>query len=249
MRRRIGACCAYCPSRSLVQKIGQASPVVVPHIYNGRSKSFFYGAFEGWRHPAQTTLLETVPSTLMKTGDFSKYTATGFTGLNYPFTGGSYGTSIPKTALEKLAIRVQLERLLSNPYFSHSRRFPSFLRYIVNATLNGHADALKERTLGIEIFGKSAVYDTALDPIVRVTAGEIRKRIAQYYQVHPPLARYLPNADIYRGSKYPGPIKQQYGRKLSRIDLMILAEFPYRGNLSSLVGSGGNGLCGSVWYQ
>lgn len=147
-----------------------------------------------------------MPSTLMKTGDFSKYTATGFTGLNDPFTGGSYGTSIPKTALEKLAIRVQLERLLSNPYFSHSRRFPSFLRYIVNATLNGHADALKERTLGIEIFGKSAVYDTALDPIVRVTAGEIRKRIAQYYQVHPPLARYLPNADIYRGSKYPGPI-------------------------------------------
>jgi hypothetical protein len=43
-------------------------------------------------------------------------------------------------------------------------------------------DALKERTLGIEIFGRDADYDTASDPIVRVTAGEIRKRIAQYYQ-------------------------------------------------------------------
>jgi hypothetical protein len=83
---------------------------------------------------------------------------------------------------EKLAIEAQLARLLANPYFSHSRRFPSFLRYIVNATINGQADALKERTLGIEIFGKDPDYDTAIDPIVRVTAAEIRKRIAQYYQ-------------------------------------------------------------------
>jgi hypothetical protein len=86
------------------------------------------------------------------------------------------------TQQEKLAIQAQLERLLANPYFSHSRRFPSFLRFIVNMTANGQADMLKERTLGIEIFGKNADYDTALDPIVRVTAAEIRKRIAQYYQ-------------------------------------------------------------------
>lgn len=83
---------------------------------------------------------------------------------------------------EKFAILAQVERLLSTPYFSHSRRFPAFLRYIVHATVDGHADLLKERTIGVEIFGKNADYDTALDPIVRVTAGEIRKRIAQYYQ-------------------------------------------------------------------
>jgi hypothetical protein len=83
---------------------------------------------------------------------------------------------------EKRAIEAQLERLLANPHFSNSRRFPSFLRYIVNATINGQADLLKERTLGIEIFGKDPDYDTAVEPIVRVTAAEIRKRIAQYYQ-------------------------------------------------------------------
>ncbi|MGD0741082.1 MAG: hypothetical protein ABR957_15940 [Terracidiphilus sp.] len=83
---------------------------------------------------------------------------------------------------EKRAIEAQLERLLANPHFSNSRRFPSFLRYIVKATINGQADLLKERTLGIEIFGKDPDYDTAVDPIVRVTAAEIRKRIAQYYQ-------------------------------------------------------------------
>jgi hypothetical protein len=83
---------------------------------------------------------------------------------------------------EKLAANEQLERLLANPFFSHSRRFPSFLRFIVSQTLLGRTDLLKERTLGIEVFGKSANYDTANDPIVRVTAAEIRKRIAQYYQ-------------------------------------------------------------------
>ena len=74
-------------------------PVVFPHLYNGHNKSFFFGTYEGWRHPAQTTLFEKVPSTLMKQGDFSKYSATGFTGLNDPFTGGSYGTAIPSGSL------------------------------------------------------------------------------------------------------------------------------------------------------
>lgn len=83
---------------------------------------------------------------------------------------------------EKSAVLQQLERLLANPYFSHSRRFPSFLRYVVEKTLAGQEDLLKERMLGIEIFGRQADYDTASDPIVRVTAAEIRKRIAQYYQ-------------------------------------------------------------------
>ncbi|MGC1781190.1 MAG: hypothetical protein WA708_01580 [Acidobacteriaceae bacterium] len=83
---------------------------------------------------------------------------------------------------EKIAIQKQLDRLLRDPHFSHSRRFPSFLRFVVEHTLSGQADSLKERTLGVEIFGKNADYDTASDPIVRVTAAEIRKRIAQYYQ-------------------------------------------------------------------
>src|ERR1700683_1104139 len=86
------------------------------------------------------------------------------------------------TEIEKAAIEEQVERLLQTPFFSHSRRFPIFLRYVVQHTLAGQADAVKERTLGMEIFGRGANYDTSSDPIVRVTAAEIRKRIAQYYQ-------------------------------------------------------------------
>ncbi|HEX3985390.1 MAG TPA: hypothetical protein VHX13_02175 [Acidobacteriaceae bacterium] len=80
------------------------------------------------------------------------------------------------------AIREQLNSLLASPFFSHSKRFPHFLRFVVEHTLAGDADNIKERTLGIEIFGRDAAYDTASDPIVRVTAAEIRKRVAQYYQ-------------------------------------------------------------------
>ena len=106
------------------------------------------------------------------------------------------------TADEKLAIEAQLERLLSTSFFSHSRRFPAFLRYVVEKTISGDTEHLKERTLGIEIFGKGADYDTATDPIVRVTAAEIRKRIALYYQepgheqelrISLPLGSYIPH--------------------------------------------------------
>src|SRR5580658_7923570 len=83
---------------------------------------------------------------------------------------------------EKSEIRAQLERLLANPFFSHSKRFPTFLRFVIEQTLAGEEENIKERTLGIEIFGRDADYDTSSDPIVRVTAAEIRKRVAQYYQ-------------------------------------------------------------------
>jgi hypothetical protein len=71
-------------------------PVVFPH-FNGHNKSFFYGGYEGWRHPAQVTINGKVPSTLMKTGDFSKYTSSTFSGLTNPYTGASWGTAIPTT--------------------------------------------------------------------------------------------------------------------------------------------------------
>lgn len=83
---------------------------------------------------------------------------------------------------QRTEVREQLERLLGNPFFSHSKRFPSFLRFVIEQTLTGQAENIKERTLGIEIFRRDANYDTASDPIVRVTAAEIRKRVAQYYQ-------------------------------------------------------------------
>jgi hypothetical protein len=82
---------------------------------------------------------------------------------------------------EKGAIQQQLEQLLASPLFHSSKRYPSFLRFVVARALTGQSDQLKERILGVELFGRPADYDTNTDPIVRVTAAEIRKRIEQYY--------------------------------------------------------------------
>ncbi len=86
-----------------------------------------------------------------------------------------------RSPVDRQAVAQQLERILSSPLFKQSKRYSPFLRYVVEETLAGNADSLKERTLGIEIFGRAPNYDTSSDPVVRVTAGEVRKRIAQYY--------------------------------------------------------------------
>ena len=85
--------------------------------------------------------------------------------------------SIPDAA----TIRVQLERLLQSKAFSSSGRNSRFLTYLVERTLEGRADSLKERSVGVEVFGRSADYDTGADNVVRTAAGELRKRLAQYY--------------------------------------------------------------------
>ena len=82
---------------------------------------------------------------------------------------------------EREAIRQQLEKMLANPLFKYSKRYPNLLRYVVEQTLEGRASELKERSLGVEVFGREPDYDTNADPVVRATAAEIRKRIAQYY--------------------------------------------------------------------
>lgn len=89
---------------------------------------------------------------------------------------------IPSSAADRTAVHEQLERLLATPLFNSSKRYPSFLRYAVTHTLAGQSEQLKERIVGVEVFGRNPDYDTTTDPIVRVTAAEIRKRIEQYYQ-------------------------------------------------------------------
>jgi hypothetical protein len=107
----------------------------------------------------------------------------------------------PETQAERSAIREQVERILANPLFKNSKRYPSLLRYVVEHTLEGEAAKLKERTLGVEVFGRDPHYDTNLDPVVRTTAGEIRKRIAQYY--HEPGHEAELRIDLPSGSYVP----------------------------------------------
>jgi len=96
--------------------------------------------------------------------------------------------------------RRHLERILSSPAFRGSHRSQEFLRHVVELSLQGEFDRLKERMLGIEIFHREAQYDTSQDAIVRVTANEVRKRLIQYYAETPaegfrirlPAGSYIP---------------------------------------------------------
>ena len=109
----------------------------------------------------------------------------------------------------------QLDRILGSAPFRHSKRYPALLRYIVGEVLAGHAESLKERTLGMCVFDRSADYDTNMDPVVRVSAGEVRKRIAQYYQasgheeelrIEIPLGSYVPR--FYRPVEHGWPTEE-----------------------------------------
>ncbi len=111
------------------------------------------------------------------------------------------GTWHPRTRQEKEAVLEELERILTSPHFCNSKRYPALLRYIVENTLEGRGETLKERTLGVEVFLRPASYDTNTDTVVRYTAGEVRKRLALYYHelgVRPgvrillPAGSYLP---------------------------------------------------------
>jgi hypothetical protein len=79
-------------------------------------------------------------------------------------------------------VREQVKRLFSHPLLKNSRRCRSFLQFVVEETLEGRAAELKERTVGIAVFGRDLEYDTNVDHVVRTAACELRRRLIQYYQ-------------------------------------------------------------------
>lgn len=86
----------------------------------------------------------------------------------------------------KAAVAAELARILASPAFRGSRRCCRFLDYSVQHVLQGGSrEDLRERNIGIDVFGRDPAYDTTEDATVRVTANEVRKRLAQYYQAYP----------------------------------------------------------------
>jgi TolB-like protein len=77
-------------------------------------------------------------------------------------------------------VRAQLERLLAAPAFANGRH-PRLLRYLVERTLAGQGDELKEYVLGVEVFDRRAGFDPRVDTIVRVEARRLRAKLAEYY--------------------------------------------------------------------
>lgn len=111
------------------------------------------------------------------------------------------GAWTPSSEEDRRAVREQLDRMLDNPLFRNSKRYPNLLRHLVEETLAGNEAELKERLLGVVVFHRSPDYDTNQDTVVRLTAAEVRKRIAQYY--HQPGHSSQLQIDLVAGSYVP----------------------------------------------
>jgi hypothetical protein len=161
-----------------------------------------------------------------------------------PESGQTATRWAPVSAEERGLVLRELDAIVSSPHFRGSKRYPALLKYVVDATLENRADDLKERTLGVEVFGRHPDYDTNADPVVRVSAGEVRKRIAQYYhengihsrlQIEMPVGCYVPEfhwlrplADGAKGgvARALSPHKAKSGRKrqfLLRASAIVVA--------------------------
>src|ERR1700756_4589272 len=100
---------------------------------------------------------------------------------SFVMASSSHSVNGTQSGPDPALVREQLRRLVAHPLFTNSKRYPVLLTYTVEQTLLGNASELKERTIGIEAFGREPVYDVNLDPVVRTAAAEVRKRLSQYY--------------------------------------------------------------------
>ena len=146
--------------------------------------------------------------------------------------GSIPGTSQRKGRVPEELVRQELSRILSSHEFHSSKRSQDFIRYVVEHTLDGQADTLKERTIGIDVFGRSTSYEPSDDATVRVKAGEVRKRLGLYYAgqgAKDPVRIELPGGTYVPEFRWPeepvqapGPIEPEMTAAPRRSGIWIL---------------------------
>ena len=85
--------------------------------------------------------------------------------------------------LQAESAREALEKVLSSKSFASAERSSRLLRFMVESTVRGEADRLKEYTLGVEALGRAESFDPRIDSIARVEVSRLRNRLEQYYLV------------------------------------------------------------------
>ncbi len=118
---------------------------------------------------------------------------------------------VPLSEKERLRILSHLEDLLESPAFAGSRRRQAFLRYVVQENLAGRGPAIKETNIAVDVFGRNNDFDAQSASVVRVTAAEVRKRLAQAYEagigqdlhIELPLGGYQPNFSFLAVEEIP----------------------------------------------
>ena len=111
------------------------------------------------------------------------------------------GHALEEDAISSEMAQEELRRIVSSRHFRTSRRCREFLEYVVNQKISGKGDLLKERLIGVHLFGRKPDYATGEDPVVRVQAGDVRRRLESYNSdpdnesellIEVPVGSYLP---------------------------------------------------------
>jgi TolB-like protein len=108
---------------------------------------------------------------------------------------------LPDKSTDAALVRSQLERILASPEFEAAPRSARFLRYVVEAALEGKGDELKEYLVAVEAFDRPVSFDPARDSTIRGEAMKLRQRLSSYYSnggkadsllISLPKGRYVP---------------------------------------------------------
>jgi serine/threonine-protein kinase len=96
------------------------------------------------------------------------------------------GSTIELAKDDEAKVGEQLNRILASKAFRQADRLKRFLTFIVEETIAGRGERLKEFVVGVEVFGKPESFDPRNDPIVRVQARRLRSQLARYYREEAP---------------------------------------------------------------
>lgn len=116
-------------------------------------------------------------------------------------------TKLAQSDHEVAALQQHVKEIIEGPAFRTSNRCCKFLQYIVDQAIAGRFDLLKERVIGVELFGRPPAYDTGEDAVVRATATEVRKRLLRHYggiavqsdyRISLPSGSYIPSISNFK---------------------------------------------------
>ena len=132
----------------------------------------------------------------------------GGSGLGGRFHSATHDSAISRinsAARYSNELREHLDQILKGPAFKGTQRSQAFLRHVVERSLAGDFESLRERSIGMVLFSRPADYDTGEDAVVRVAASDVRKRLLQHYagagadssfRIEIPAGSYLPEFHI-----------------------------------------------------
>jgi hypothetical protein len=132
-------------------------------------------------------------------------------------------------------VRAQVERMSASAEFRRAPQLAAFLRYVVEAVLQGEGDRIRAHTIGVEVLRRDAKFDPRRDPVVQVEANRLRRTIDRYYatagandrlRINLPRGSYVPSFRR-RSGKWRAPARlpavQLPGRGQSARSLLAVA--------------------------